>query len=94
MRTLAGNASGFIYCVARRGVTGAQTSLDADIAGYLARCRSATSLPLAVGFGIGNREDIAFLKGNADIAVIGTRTIRIIEEEGPQAVGPFIAGLR
>ncbi len=94
MRTLAGNASGFIYCVARRGVTGAQTSLDADIAGYLARCRSATSLPLAVGFGIGSREDIDFLKGNADIAVIGTRTIRIIEEEGPQAVGPFIASLR
>lgn len=94
MRTLADNASGFIYCVARRGVTGAKTSLDANIANYLARCRKATSLPLAVGFGIGSKQDIDFLKGNADIAVIGTKTIRIIEEEGPQAVGPFIAGLR
>ncbi|MEJ2690644.1 MAG: tryptophan synthase subunit alpha [Deltaproteobacteria bacterium] len=94
MRVLAENASGFIYCVARRGVTGARTSLDANIANYLAKCRRATSLPLAVGFGIGSKQDIDFLEGNADIAVIGTRTIRIIEEEGPQAVGPFIASLR
>ena len=94
MRTLAGIADGFIYCVARRGVTGAQTSLDEGIADYLARCRAATDLPLAVGFGIGSKEDIDFLKGNADIAVIGTKTIRIIEEQGPEAVGPFIAGLR
>ena len=94
MRTLHSKASGFIYCVARRGVTGAETSLDESIAGYLARCRRATTLPLAVGFGIGSKEDIDFLKGNADIAVIGTKTIRIIEEQGPQAVGPFIASLR
>ncbi|MEW6427555.1 MAG: tryptophan synthase subunit alpha [Thermodesulfobacteriota bacterium] len=94
MRLLGGAASGFVYCVARRGVTGASTAMDTGVTDYLRRCRQATSLPLAVGFGISSREDVDFLKGKADIAVIGTRTIRLIEEEGTAAVTPFIAGLR
>jgi len=94
MRELAAAAQGFIYCVARRGVTGAQTSFSSEFDDYLRRCRAATDLPLAVGFGIQDREDVAALAGKADIAVIGTRTIRLVEEEGPGAVGPFIASLR
>ena len=38
--------------------------------------------------------DIDFLKGKADIAVIGTQTIRIMEEEGIASVGNFVRGLR
>ncbi len=94
MRTLAGHGDGFIYCVARRGVTGSKTEFDASFDDYLARCRKATDLPLAVGFGISNREDVQILTGKADLAVIGTATIRLVEEKGPKAVGPFIAGLR
>lgn len=94
MRTIASHGKGFIYCVARKGVTGAQTSFSQELEGYMARCRSATQLPLAVGFGVKDRADVEFLKGKADIAVIGTQTIRIIEEKGIDAVGDFIAGLR
>jgi tryptophan synthase alpha chain len=94
MRELAGFARGFIYCVARRGVTGRQTDFTSDFEAYLSRCRKATGLPLAVGFGISTREDVHYLTGKADIAVIGTATIRLVEERGPAAVGPFIAGLR
>lgn len=94
MRELAGQGAGFIYCVARRGVTGSRTSFDTDFDRYIARCRQATDLPLAVGFGISNRRDVELLKGKADIAVIGSATIRLVEEEGPEAVAAFIAGLR
>jgi tryptophan synthase alpha chain len=94
MRTIASLAGGFIYCVARKGVTGAETSFSRELDDYLARCRTATNLPLAVGFGVKDRADVDFLKGKADIAVIGTQTIRIIEEKGVDAVGDFIAGLR
>jgi tryptophan synthase alpha chain len=94
MRYLADHGDGFIYCVARRGVTGSKTDFDADFNAYIARCRQATGLPLAVGFGIRSREDVRYLEGKADIAVIGTETIRLVEEKGPEAVGPFIAGLR
>jgi tryptophan synthase alpha chain len=93
MREVAGYGDGFIYCVARKGVTGQQTVMDATLAGYLERCRLATGLPLAVGFGISRREDVAMLEGRAQMAVIGTATIRLVDELGPEAVGPFIAGL-
>ena len=93
MQTIASLARGFIYCLSRKGVTGAKTRFSDELSRYLERCRQATSLPLAVGFGVKDREDIEFLKGKADIAVIGSQTIRIVEQEGPEAVGSFIAGL-
>lgn len=93
MAELAAHGAGFIYCVARRGVTGARTSFDEGFTDYLARCRRATDLPLAVGFGIGNQQDVEMLRGRADIAVIGSATIRLVEEQGPAAVSDFIKGL-
>jgi tryptophan synthase alpha chain len=93
MHAVADQGSGFVYCVARRGVTGHQTAFDHTLDQYLARCRRATTLPLAVGFGISSREDVAMLTGKADMAVIGTATIKLVDAQGPQAVGPFIAGL-
>jgi tryptophan synthase alpha chain len=94
MRHLATFGEGFIYCVARKGVTGNRSNFDEEINDYLARCRRATDLPLAVGFGVSKREDVRFLTGKADIAVIGTATIKLLEEQGEKAVGPFLAGLR
>lgn len=94
MKKLAGFADGFVYCAARRGVTGSATTLDSEFDSYIARCRSNTELPLAVGFGIKDKNDINALKGKAEIAVIGSETIRLVDQKGPDAVGPFIAGLR
>ena len=94
MRLVAGHGRGFVYCVARRGVTGRKTDFGREFDAYMQRCRAATDLPLAVGFGIAGRDDVAFLEGRADIAVIGTRTIRLVEEEGEEAVGPFIRSLQ
>ncbi len=94
MRELTRHSRGFIYCTARKGVTGKQTDFDAGFNDYMRTCRENTDLPLAVGFGISCREDVTFLTGKADIAVIGTKTIKIAEEKGIDAVGPFIAGLR
>lgn len=93
MTEVAQQGEGFVYCVARRGVTGKQTAIDESLDSYLEQCRQATGLPLAVGFGISNRDDIAMLTGKADMAVIGTATIRLVDEQGAAAVGPFIAEL-
>jgi tryptophan synthase alpha chain len=93
MREVASQGGGFIYCVARKGVTGERTDMDSNLAEYLSRCRKATDLPLAVGFGIASREDVAMLEGRADMAVIGTATIKLVDREGAAAVGPFIRSL-
>ena len=94
MHLIAGHARGFVYCVARKGVTGQQTDFSAALEAYLGRCRQATDLPLALGFGVKDKADIDFLAGKADIAVIGTQTLRIVETQGVDAVGAFIRGLR
>jgi tryptophan synthase alpha chain len=94
MRKIADYADGLIYCVARRGVTGADTEFSFEFQKYLERCRHATDLPLALGFGVKEKADIDFLRGKVDIAVVGTQTIRIVEKEGVDAVGSFIRGLR
>ena len=93
MQYLASFGKGFIYCVARKGVTGRQTDFSDQLESYLARCRKATELPLALGFGVKDKTDVDFLKGKADIAVIGSQTIRLVDQKGVGAVGRFIKSL-
>jgi tryptophan synthase alpha chain len=94
MKYLASFGKGFIYCVARKGVTGVDTDFSKQLKKYLDRCRKATDLPLALGFGVKEKKDIDFLKGKADIAVVGSQTIRLVDKEGIGAVGEFIKSLR
>jgi len=94
MRYLADFGRGFIYCVARKGVTGEDTDFSSDLSSYLDRCREAASLPLALGFGLKEKADVDFLKGKADIAVVGSQTIRVMEKDGIRAVEDFIRSLR
>ena len=91
---IARHAGGFIYCVARKGVTGQQTRFGNALDDYLERCRQGCDLPLALGFGIKEKSDIDFLTGKVDIAVIGSQTIRIMDTQGVEAVGEFIRRLR
>ena len=70
------------------------TRFTEELSAYLTRCRQATDLPLALGFGVKDKEDVDYLKGKADIAVIGTQTLRLVDTQGVAAVGDFIRGLR
>lgn len=93
MEAIAKHASGFVYCVARKGVTGAKTEFE-TLGSYLERCRKHTKLPLALGFGVKQRKDVEAITGKADIAVVGSETIRVIDREGVHGVRKFIADLR
>ncbi len=93
MKEIASHAQGLVYCIARKGVTGAKTDFE-GLHNYLQRCKKATNLPLAVGFGVQDANDVRALVNIADIAVVGSQTIKVIEQEGVQAVGSFISGLR
>lgn len=93
MATIAQDARGFIYCVARKGVTGQDTDFTSELGSYLTRCRAATSLPRAVGFGVRSAKDIGFLRGKAEIAVVGSQTLRLYDERGLSSIGPFLRSL-
>jgi len=87
------HTSGFMYTVARKGVTGKDTQFGDELGDYLQACRQATDLPLALGFGVRSKADYEFIRGKADIAIIGSEAIRVMEDHGVDAVGPFIRSI-
>jgi len=76
------NGSGFIYCVARKGVTGQNTELDRHVDDFLCRCRKYSNLPLALGFGLSKPEDLRQLQGKAAIAIVGSALLKTWETIG------------
>ncbi len=75
-------ASGLIYAVARRGVTGGKTTFGDEVGAFLQRIRAETDVPVAVGFGVRSGDDILRLRGLADLAVIGTASLQSYQDEG------------
>lgn len=89
---------GFVYCVSLTGVTGARRELPIDLGAFLARVRSLTDLPLAVGFGISTREHVRQVGQLADIAVIGSAVVEHIEgrdtEQAAASLRAYLQELR
>jgi len=75
VREAAARASGFIYCVSVTGTTGAREKLWDGLPDYIARVRSHTDLPLAIGFGISTPDQVRQASALADGAVIGAALI-------------------
>lgn len=71
-------ANGFVYFTARQGTTGVKGQLDSKLGSYLQKMRKYFSVPIAVGFGISKKEHINALVGNADIAIVGSAVIDLI----------------
>lgn len=80
LKTIAARASGFVYAVSRAGVTGARASLSAEAERLVTRIRAVTDLPVAVGFGISTREQVAEVWRYADAAVVGSALVAEIEK--------------
>jgi tryptophan synthase alpha chain len=79
LRKVAEMASGFVYCVALTGVTGARSELGEGVEAMLERVREHIDLPLVVGFGISKPEHVARVSRVADGAVVGSALINVIE---------------
>lgn len=84
LEKICASAQGFIYCVSSLGVTGVRKKFHPDIFPFLERVRQATSLPIAVGFGISSREQTVELKGAADGFIVGSAIVSEIEKRADQ----------
>jgi tryptophan synthase alpha chain len=80
LKKIAEVASGFVYCVARKGTTGVQAEISTSLGDYLENVRKFISLPLAVGFGISSKEQVEQVLEHADIAVMGSKVIKLLNE--------------
>jgi len=84
LKTLVRRTKGFIYYVSVTGVTGVKEA-DADaIAGEVERVRTASGLPVAVGFGIRSAERAAQVARIADAAVVGSALVDEIKNSLPE----------
>lgn len=77
-------ASGFLYCVALTGVTGARRELWDGLPGFLARVRQHTDLPLVVGFGISSAEHVRQVGQYAEGAIVASALINTIDALPPE----------
>jgi len=82
LERIAERASGFIYAVSRAGVTGVQNESSTEAERLVARVRAHTDLPVAVGFGISTRQQVADVWRYADAAVVGSAIVSEIEKRG------------
>lgn len=76
---------GFLYLISRAGVTGARAALDAELPATVSRVRAATSLPLAVGFGLSRPEHVRAVADIADAAVVGSALVSVMADAGDSA---------
>jgi tryptophan synthase alpha chain len=98
LRLIAAHASGFVYAVARTGVTGARENLSDEAELLVKRLRRFSSLPVAVGFGISSAAQVEKTLAYADAAVVGSAIVAQIEKlsAGPNlvaAVGQYVRSL-
>lgn len=95
VRQLAASSRGFLYVVARYGTTGTRADLPEDLAPRLRQIRLASSIPLAVGFGVTTQEHVRTLAAaGADGIVVGSAIVRrAAESADPADVERFVADL-
>jgi tryptophan synthase alpha chain len=82
---LASHARGFVYLVSSMGVTGMRSEITTDLGEIIATVRSATSVPVAVGFGIHTPAQAAAIAASADGVIVGSAIVKLVAEHGEKA---------
>ena len=94
MRLVGEKGSGFVYCVALTGVTGARDTVAAGLGDYVNRIRQHIDLPLIVGFGISTPEHVRAVGDHADGSIVASAMLNHLatlpEEEMPQGATAFV----
>ena len=80
MGAIARTGSGFVYLISRLGVTGERSDLPPELPATVARLRSATTLPVCVGFGISRPGQARSVAALADGVVVGSAIVRAAGE--------------
>ena len=98
LKLVAEHASGFVYAVSRAGVTGTRETISVEAEKLVTRMRAFTSLPIAVGFGISNSEQVKDVQRYSDAVVVGSAIVAEMERlEGAsdlaQKIGEFARAL-
>lgn len=97
LKKIVSESEGFIYCVSSLGVTGERKKITTNLGDFYNKLKKETDIPLALGFGLSNKEQIEGLIGNWDGYIIGSAIVNIIAKYGkdsPSHVGDFIKSIK
>ncbi|WP_181350668.1 tryptophan synthase subunit alpha [Thalassobacillus sp. CUG 92003] len=81
IQQIAEQARGFLYCVSTLGVTGERHEIAPEVLYFIDKVKAYSQAPVAVGFGISTNEHVRLIQQHADGVIIGSKIIRLIEEE-------------
>jgi tryptophan synthase alpha chain len=91
-------ATGYVYYVSLKGVTGSANLDVSSIAGKIPAIKKHVRVPVGVGFGIRDAQTAAAVAGIADAVVIGSRLVQLLEQAAPDmavdTLTRFIADIR
>ncbi|NOT67992.1 MAG: tryptophan synthase subunit alpha [Methylophilaceae bacterium] len=93
IETIIKNASGFVYYVSLKGVTGAQNLDLIEVAERVAAIRTKTDLPVGVGFGVRDAATAKAIAEIADAVVVGSRMVQTVEQSTEENVAANLAKL-
>jgi tryptophan synthase alpha chain len=79
LEMLAKETRGFLYAVTITGITGSDSGLPEDLAGYLDRVTNVSRLPVCAGFGIRTAEDVVNVGRHAAGAIVGSALVEVLE---------------
>lgn len=89
---IASRAQGFLYCVSSLGVTGARSHLDASVVNFLDEVKKYAKIPVAVGFGIGNGEQVKMVAPHCEGFIVGSALINAIGKQEELLLGESTRG--
>ena len=92
LKTLCDASRGFVYAVTITGITGGDTGLPDDLAGYLDKVSAVAEIPVCAGFGIRAASDVAAVGAHAAGAIVGSALVEVLER-GEDPTG-FLNALR
>ena len=78
---------GFVYAASLMGVTGARNSVSSGAADLVARIRTTTDLPVAVGLGVSTREQAKDVAAYADGVIVGSAFIKALQDAPNEEAG-------
>jgi tryptophan synthase alpha chain len=93
LRRVAEVSRGFVYAVSRMGVTGERRSLSEEARPLVEGLRALTQVPIALGFGLGNPEQVKDAAAVADGVVVGSALVRFLEEHPEGDLGAQVRWL-
>lgn len=94
VKKLCESSNGFLYAVSVLGITGERGKYPKSTIDYIRKIKDISALPVALGFGVTSREQVDEIYNDVDGFIIGTKIVRLLEEENYEELEKLVKSLK